>query len=181
MHSRLNFLVPLVYIYSHSGGESSVSLAAGPRKFFCSAMPYVDCTALRYHCTKVPGVDLCPDAFANGFFPPGISAADFVKLEGGSDPPQPEIAPGAGKWTPQETLLYVGGLSTLGFCLMLCVCFATLAHTLGGLCLIAHHSFVALLTVYAGCWRGLLSTDPSGGQSRSMSGRTACWSASRIS
>ena len=31
-------------------------------RFFCNAMPWVDCTQLRYHCTKLPDVDLCPQA-----------------------------------------------------------------------------------------------------------------------
>jgi SWI/SNF related-matrix-associated actin-dependent regulator of chromatin subfamily C len=79
-------------------------LAAGTRRFFCSAMPWVDCTPLRYHCTKVPGVDLCPQAFAEGRFPPGCCAADFVRLQGGADYGAPDAA-AAGKWTPQETLL----------------------------------------------------------------------------
>lgn len=29
-------------------------------RIFCSAMPWVDCTRLRYHCTKLPDVNLCP-------------------------------------------------------------------------------------------------------------------------
>lgn len=69
-------------------------------------MPWVDCTALRYHCTKAPGVDLCPQAYAEGRFPPGCSAADFVRLEGGADYYSPDAAAAAGgRWTPQETLL----------------------------------------------------------------------------
>lgn len=47
----------------------------------CNALPWVDCTALRYHCTKVPDVDLCPAAFAEGRFPPGCCAQDFVRLD----------------------------------------------------------------------------------------------------
>lgn len=35
-------------------------------RYFCNAMPWVECTQLRYHCTKVPDVDLCPQAFAGG-------------------------------------------------------------------------------------------------------------------
>lgn len=33
-------------------------------QYYCNAMPWVNCTALRYHCTKLPDVDLCPLAFA---------------------------------------------------------------------------------------------------------------------
>jgi hypothetical protein len=29
-------------------------------QIFCSAMPWVDCTRLRYHCTKLPDINLCP-------------------------------------------------------------------------------------------------------------------------
>lgn len=88
--------------------EPSTSLAAGARRFFCAAMPWVDCTELRYHCTRQPGVDLCPQAFAEGRFPQGCSAADFVRLEGGADANAPDAGGGAGRWTPQETLLCVG-------------------------------------------------------------------------
>ena len=47
----------------------------------CSAMPRVDCTAVRYQCTKQPDVSLCPEAFADGRFPTGTSARDFVRIE----------------------------------------------------------------------------------------------------
>jgi hypothetical protein len=55
-------------------------------RFFCNAMPWVDCTALRYHCTKMPDVDLCPEAFAEGRFPPGCTAKDFIRIEAGKRP-----------------------------------------------------------------------------------------------
>lgn len=29
-------------------------------RIYCSAMPWVDCTGLRYHCTKLSDVNLCP-------------------------------------------------------------------------------------------------------------------------
>ena len=29
-------------------------------QIFCAAMPWVDCTRLRYHCTKLPDINLCP-------------------------------------------------------------------------------------------------------------------------
>ena len=56
-------------------------------RFFCNAMPWVDCTALRYHCTRLPDVDLCPQAFAEGRFPPGCTAKDFIRMEPGTNPP----------------------------------------------------------------------------------------------
>lgn len=33
-------------------------------QYYCNAMPWVNCTELRYHCTKHPDVDLCPLAYA---------------------------------------------------------------------------------------------------------------------
>lgn len=50
-------------------------------QFYCNAMPWVDCTAVRYHCTRMPDIDLCPEAFAEGRFPPGCTAADFVRID----------------------------------------------------------------------------------------------------
>ena len=77
--------------------ESATSLAAGARRFFCAAMPWVDCTPLRYRGVRgtAAGVDLCPQAFAEGRLPAGASAADFVRLEGGADPPAALVAAAA--------------------------------------------------------------------------------------
>lgn len=44
-------------------------------------MPWVDCTALRYHCKALPKVDLCPRAFVEGRFPGGTSWKDFVRIQ----------------------------------------------------------------------------------------------------
>ena len=44
-------------------------------------MPTVECTQLRYHCTKLPDIDLCPQAFADGRFPAGCSAKDFIRID----------------------------------------------------------------------------------------------------
>ena len=51
----------------------------------CSAMPWVDCTAVRYQCTRQPDISLCPAAFADGLFPTGTSARDFVRLGASSE------------------------------------------------------------------------------------------------
>ena len=108
-------------------------------KYFCSAMPWVDCTAARYHCTRVPDVDLSPAAFADGRFPPGCSAKDFVRIDGGGPAPLPgaeaaaasaasdaaaPIDPGtrpaapttasAGDWTDAETLALLEGIELFG-------------------------------------------------------------------
>ena len=63
-------------------------------RFYCNAMPWVDCTALRYHCAKLPDVDLCPEAFADGRFPPGCTARDFVKADGARAPQVPKLFSG---------------------------------------------------------------------------------------
>ena len=53
------------------------------RRFTCAATG-ADCTALRYHCTRRPDVDLCPAAFAEGRFPAGTCARDFVRMDAGA-------------------------------------------------------------------------------------------------
>lgn len=84
------------------------AVAAGTR-FFCNALPHVDCTALRYHCTKFPDVDLCPQAFAEGRFPPGCSSKDFIRLT--ATDVVPDLSSG---WSDQETLLLLEGLELYG-------------------------------------------------------------------
>ena len=81
-----------VCLWKHRCQEHILLYCASPLlraqvRFFCNAMPWVDCTALRYHCTKLPDVDLCPEAFAQGRFPPGCTARDFIKIDG-ARPPQ---------------------------------------------------------------------------------------------
>ena len=94
-----------------AGGEGAV--AAAPR-FVCSAMPWVDCSASRYHCTKHADVVLCPAAYAEGRFPPGCTAKDFVKVEGRGSLPAVGIggdaAAPASDWTDSETLLLLEGV-----------------------------------------------------------------------
>lgn len=43
---------------------------------------------MRYHCTKRADVDLCPAAFAEGRFPAGTCARDFVRINA---PAQPQV------------------------------------------------------------------------------------------
>eukprot|EP00775_Hariotina_reticulata_P005697 gene5697-5935_t len=71
---------------------------------YCSAMPWVDCTMLRYHCTRYPDVNLCPAAFAEGRFPAGCSSRDFVRLDG------TQRQPSSDDWRPEETMLLLEGL-----------------------------------------------------------------------
>lgn len=79
-------------------GGSQPAIATGVQ-YWCSAMPWVDCTAVRYHCTKFPDTTLCPEAYAQGRFPAGASAADFVRIEAKDSIPDPS------GWSEQETAL----------------------------------------------------------------------------
>jgi SWI/SNF related-matrix-associated actin-dependent regulator of chromatin subfamily C len=61
---------------------AALALVAAPgQRVYCSAMPHVDCTELRFHCVRHPDVRLCPDAFVAGLFPPGTTARDFVRVD----------------------------------------------------------------------------------------------------
>jgi len=75
-------------------------------RYYCTAMPWVECTNLRYHCTKFPDVDLCPAAFAEGRFPPGCCASDFVQLGWHT------VVPEDTDWSDQETLRLLEALET---------------------------------------------------------------------
>jgi hypothetical protein len=66
---------------------------------YCSAMPWVDCTMLRYHCTRYPDINLCPTAFAEGRFPAGCSSRDFVRVDGC------DRQASSDGWRPEETML----------------------------------------------------------------------------
>jgi len=75
-------------------------------RYYCTAMPWVECTNLRYHCTKFPDVDLCPAAFAEGRFPPGCCASDFVRVGWHT------VVPEDTDWSDQETLRLLEALET---------------------------------------------------------------------
>ena len=53
---------------------------------------------------KYPDIDLCPKAYAEGRFPPGTAAKDFVKIEGCG------AKDDASGWNEQETLLLLEAL-----------------------------------------------------------------------
>lgn len=77
-------------------------------QFYCNAMPWVDCTACRFHCSKLPDIDLCPQAFAEGRFPPGTCSKDFIKIDAKSS---------KGKnhgWSDQEHLLLLEAMEMFG-------------------------------------------------------------------
>lgn len=77
-------------------------------KYRCHAHPWEDCTELRYHCTKIPNVDLCPAAFNEGRFPPGCCGKDFSKVSA-----MDSVRDGSG-WSDQETLLLLEALEVFG-------------------------------------------------------------------
>jgi len=83
------------------------SIATGIR-YFCNVHPYEDITELRYHCTKVPDVDICPTAFIEGRFPPGCSSKDFIRVAATD-----AVSDNSG-WTDQETMLLLEGLELHG-------------------------------------------------------------------
>ena len=56
-------------------------------RHYCSAKPWVECTARRYSCTKLPGVHLCPAAYAEGLFPAGCSSKDWVLVDSAHSKP----------------------------------------------------------------------------------------------
>lgn len=101
-------------------GLSAVTpMSQQPARFFCNADTSHDCTALRYHCTSIPDVDICSECFANGRFPIGMTSKNFVRIEqcakevGSLEKSVIDIAvylslyglQGDGHWTEQETLL----------------------------------------------------------------------------
>lgn len=96
-------------------------------------MPEVECTQLRYHCTTLPDLDLCPQAYADGRFPAGCTARDFVRIDqsdmqvrrprlGTLHPVGTRVEAAAGSnaqavsgvWSDQDTLLMLEGLELFG-------------------------------------------------------------------
>ena len=69
-------------VYPSSGAFFvALNLDVVQGRYFCTVMPEVECTELRYHCTKVLDLDLCPEAWANGQIPLGLTANDFVRID----------------------------------------------------------------------------------------------------
>jgi SWI/SNF-related matrix-associated actin-dependent regulator of chromatin subfamily C len=66
----------------------------------------VDCTALRYHCTKVgQNVDLCTNCYHEARFPANLHSGDFIKLDDSTG-----IKREKSGWTEQELLLLLEGI-----------------------------------------------------------------------
>jgi len=61
---------------------------------------------LRYHCKKLPGVDLCPESYAEGRFPAGCTANDFVRIDQNDiQVPSLTISQGFMRWPLSERWL----------------------------------------------------------------------------
>ncbi|KAK9727354.1 SWI/SNF and RSC complex subunit Ssr2 [Basidiobolus ranarum] len=76
----------------------------GDNKYQCSICD-VDCSKLRYSCSRGKKLELCQDCFLDGKFPMNFYSGDFVKIEDAllrqiDDEP----------WTDQETLLLLEGV-----------------------------------------------------------------------
>jgi hypothetical protein len=84
------------------------ALAVGARHVCASTG--ADCTALRYHCVskRHPDLDLSPAAYADGCFPPGLAARDFVRVAAA------DAVPDASGWSDQETLLLLEAVEARG-------------------------------------------------------------------
>lgn len=65
----------------------------------------VDCTKSRYHSSKHPLIDLCPNCYLDGRFPSTMFSGDFLRLEAAKS----ETA-SKEEWTDQETLLLLEGI-----------------------------------------------------------------------
>ena len=76
--------------------------------YLCNIHPYENITAARYHCTRLPDVDICPEAYADGKFPPGCSAKDFIRVTA------TDAVADASGWSQPETLLLLEGLEMYG-------------------------------------------------------------------
>jgi hypothetical protein len=66
--------------------QRHVVLFVVPQLRYTCAATGADCSAVRYRCTRRADVDLCPAAFAEGRFPAGTSARDFVRIDSADQP-----------------------------------------------------------------------------------------------
>lgn len=69
--------------------QRHVMLFDVPQLRYTCAATGADCTAVRYRCTRRADVDLCPAAFAEGRFPAGTCARDFVRIDAADQPQVP--------------------------------------------------------------------------------------------
>ncbi|KAI9009521.1 SWIRM domain-containing protein [Gaertneriomyces semiglobifer] len=84
--------------------ESSGSPPPKKAKHNCATCG-VDCSRVRYHSSKTPTMEVCPNCYLEGRFPSTMFSGDFVKLE---DTPLKQAS--EDDWTDQETLLLLEGI-----------------------------------------------------------------------
>ncbi|XP_031494682.1 SWI/SNF complex subunit SWI3D [Nymphaea colorata] len=72
----------------------------------CSA----DCSRKRYHCQKQADFDLCSECYTDGKFGSGMTSADFILMEPGTE----MSGTSSGSWSDQETLLLLEALELYG-------------------------------------------------------------------
>jgi SWI/SNF related-matrix-associated actin-dependent regulator of chromatin subfamily C len=66
----------------------------------------VDCTSLRFHCTKSgQNVDLCTNCYHEARFPSNLHSGDFIKLDNSTG-----VKKEKSDWTDQEILLLLEGI-----------------------------------------------------------------------
>eukprot|EP00887_Chlorella_sp_A99_P002369 scaffold10.g2369.t1 len=85
--------------------------AASKRQYHCGAPGCgAECSALRYHCTRQPDLDLCPTCYREGRgFGPALCGKDFARLTALDAAPAGEDG-----WSRQETLLLLEALEKYG-------------------------------------------------------------------
>ncbi|CAN6482096.1 unnamed protein product [Victoria cruziana] len=72
----------------------------------CSA----DCSRKRYHCQKQADFDLCSECYTDGKFGSGMTSADFILMEPGTE----MSGTSSGSWSDQEILLLLEALELYG-------------------------------------------------------------------
>ncbi|KAJ3280223.1 hypothetical protein HK104_000821 [Borealophlyctis nickersoniae] len=65
----------------------------------------VDCTSIRYHNTKIPHMEICPNCYLEGRFPSTTFSGDFLRMEHRATQHASEE-----DWSDQETLLLLEAL-----------------------------------------------------------------------
>ena len=93
---------------------NEIPAPASGMQFVCN-ISGKDCTQLRYHCTKIPDYDLSETSYEqckrDNKFPTGITADDFVRLDGSS---RAKNGDDPAAWSNEETLLLLEALEYYG-------------------------------------------------------------------
>ncbi|GAX86503.1 hypothetical protein CEUSTIGMA_g13911.t1 [Chlamydomonas eustigma] len=80
-----------------------------PSRLYCNMMPSVPLTELRYQCTKMPAIEISPEAHAQGMFPEYLTSKDFARVSHRTIYEKDE-----GGWSSQETFLLLNALEMFG-------------------------------------------------------------------